>query len=251
MWQTIFGSPLYETDTLMVRQNALFRWLIFKTYQPPPASPSHTGVQTLIHRYFPAYFPLAYIPAMTLAYRSTPGNVCLLGLGGGGIAHALQPYRQHHLITAIEYQQSMIEVALTYFKLKHIRALDIIHQEAYAFLQQTQTSFQHVLVDLNDGLFFPKSCSQADFFKRCYACLVPQGSLAINIANPHEYQPILTHLRSCFGVSTLAIPIPKTTNVVVIAYKHPSIEPLVQTLLTQQRLRRLIWDPSWGYMSKI
>ena len=83
MWKTFAGRCIYASPNgAKVYQNLRYRWLTLGS----------DAIQTLLHRYQPQHFGLNYVNQLTFAAKHTPGDSCLLGLGGAGVAHALAPY---------------------------------------------------------------------------------------------------------------------------------------------------------------
>jgi spermidine synthase len=227
-------------DEAKVYQNMNYRWLTLGS----------DALQTVIHRRHPERPILPYISPFTLAAQIIPGPSCLLGLGGAAAAHALNPYLNGFQLDAIEQSSDVIDIAHTYFMTSRIRHLNVIHQEAFSFLQHTTSRYQHLLVDLFNAHTFPTQCQNANFFEYCRNALMPEGVLAVNLANPDEQWPIFNWIRTHFQHSTITMPIHGTANLVVLAYRGASVNPLLSLLKENSRLKQLVWDAKWGYMAE-
>jgi len=241
LWKTYAGRCIYRhLNGIQVRQNMTYRWLTFNS----------DAIQTLISRRHPERHGLEYIHALTIMARINPAVSCLLGLGGAGVAHALAPYLGTIPLDAIENNIEIIEVCSRYFLIERIKNLHIIHQDAFLYVQNTTARYQHLMVDLFNASSFPTHCSNVEFFGYCHRMLLPDGILAVNLANGYEQWRIFTHIRTHFEQCTVAIPIKGTQNMVVLAYKGVSVRPLLSTL-TKQGLTQLTWDSTCGCVASL
>lgn len=242
MWKTFLGRGIYKDSSgVIVWQNLSYRWLTLES----------DAIQTLINRRHPERAGLQYIPALMMAAQVMPATSCLLGLGGAGVAHALAPYFQNSRLDVIESNLEVIKIADAYFMTGQLKHLNIIHQDAKLFVQSTHTQYQHVMVDLFNAHTFPEHCNTSVFFANCRRILLPEGILAVNLANTHEQWPIFSIIREHFQYCTVAIPVKGSANMVVLANKGKSVEPLLE--LCKQRFHKinLTWDSKWGWIADI
>ncbi len=227
---------IYQQDDIHVYQNGSYRWLTFNS----------SAIQTLINRHKPHRIELTYIRAMTLATDYLSGPSCILGLGGGGIAHALSRKNPHMPIIAVENNATVIDVASSFFMTNTLSNLSIFHQDAFTFIKNHQTRYQHMFIDLFHADEFPKHCATPDFIEHCQRLLLPQGILAINIVNAQHCIDFFNQLRRYFSNQTIIIPVHGATNVVILAYHDTSITPLLTWIKHHQPLKKLTWTPQWG-----
>lgn len=241
-WKTLAGRCIHQgLNEARVHQNMAYRWLTLGS----------DALQTVVNRRHPERPVLRYIQPLIIAAKKMPGDSCLLGLGGAGAVHALAPHLNGFQLDVVEQSADVIEIAHTFFLTSHINPLQVIHQEAFSFLQHTTSRYQHLLIDLFNAHFFPTQCSSADFFMHCREVLLPGGILAINLANPLEQWPIFNLVRIHFQHCTLAIPVKGTANMVIIAIKGTSINPILSLLKQNTCLKHLVWDSRWGHMAQI
>jgi spermidine synthase len=238
-WKTWGGRCVYwHSGGARVHQNFAFRWLTFD---------DSTVLQTLINRRYPARSALPYLRQLTLAARAQPGDSCLLGLGGAGVAHVLAPYAMP--LTAVEQDAGVIDVAAAFFMTHQLPNLNILQDDAALFVQNARARYQHLLVDLYQADAFPTECYHADFFGHCRDLLLPHGVLAINLANLTHEWGILDHVRAHFPLCTVLLPVRGSKNLVILAYKGPSIHPLLALIQRERGLRALDWRREWGYVA--
>lgn len=234
-WQTYFGTRIHRSPNgVEIYQNLFFRWLTFGS----------SAIQTLNYRYQPAKANLAYVKFLTVAARFQIGKTCLLGLGGAGVAHVLAPYLLDESIDAVEKNAEVIELATKYFMIQEIKNLNVIHQDAAIYIQNTTTKYQHILVDLFNANSFPRHCNNLNFIESCQQSLLPNGVLAINVANLHEQESIFHYMRQQFKHCTVVLPVAKTTNVIILGYNGSSLNSFL-TLLSHN-IKKLTWDTKWG-----
>lgn len=242
MWKTLGGRCIYQAPNgAKVHQNIFFRWLTLGS----------DALQTLINRRSPEKPELGYIHQLALAVRAQPGECCLLGLGGAGVAHALATYLGDIKIIAVENNLDVIKIASTYFMADKLKNLTIIEQDANLFVQQCNTRFQHLLVDLYESHAFPTQCNTLDFFINCKRLLLPDGILALNITNIQEQSSLFNYLREIFCQRTVTLPVKGAANMIVLACNSSTIAPLLDLLTNSGDLKELKWDTRWGCIARI
>ena len=242
LWKILGGRCLYDASSgVRVFDNYFFRWLQLDS----------DALQTVLNKFYPQKAGLNYINALVFMARGTPGDCCMLGLGGAAIAHALSPYMANFKITAVEFNSEIIRLAPRFFMTDRLANLEIIHDEASAFVSHSSQSFQHIMVDLFNANSFPGSCNNEQFFADCKQRLCPGGTLAVNLANRHEQKPIFELIKKQFSGATVAIPIKNCANLIVVATKDCSITPLLNHFKNSKQLKQLAWDEIWGCVAEL
>jgi spermidine synthase len=242
MWKTIGGRCIYHTPSgAKVHQNFLYRWLTFES----------SAIQTLINRRYPAKPKLRYIHHLTFAARIKPDSCCLLGLGGGSVAHTLSPFLTDFQLHIVENNADVIHIAANYFMINQLKNLEIIQQDANEFVHQATAKYQHLMVDLFDAHSFPLHCNTIEFFNQCRHLLAPNGILAVNLANLQEQWPVFNHISACFKQRTVALPVKGTANIIILALNGPALRPLLDLLNESGYLKKLYWNAKWGCVAHI
>ena len=238
----MFGHCIYKSaQGVRVFQNPLYRWLHFES----------RAIQTLINRYFPYKPGLSYLNPLILPVQIQPEDCCMLGLGGGGAAHALSSYLGDFKLVIVEANSEVIDIAHRFFMIGELKNLNIIHQDASLFVRNCNTKFQHILVDLFTAKSFPTQCHSEEFFIHCKQLLKPGGLLAINLANRQEQWPIFQLIQKQFPRSTIAIPVTDSANMIILAQNSHSITTYLDILKKSKKLQGLVWDAKWGCIAKI
>lgn len=237
-WKTFRGQLLHDTALgAIVYQNRSYRWLSF----------GGGGIQTCIHRRYPENPVLSYIKPFIAAARISPGDLCLLGLGGAGVLHALAPYCLEMNTHAVESNATVIQLASDYFMLERLPSLCVEHQDAAQFLKTSSGGYQHLLVDIFTENGFPEQCRSLSFFEDCKRVLLRSGVLAFNLVDLKREALLVRHIRDVFQGATLILPIKKTSNVVMLAVNGASIMSIIEKL----HLKKTIWRPQLGYIGFI
>jgi spermidine synthase len=236
------GRCIHDAENgIKVYQNPFYRWLTF-------GSPA---IQTLINRRHLERPGLSYINYLKIPLCARPGDSCLLGLGGAGIAHAVAPYIGTSSLLAVEHDAHVIKIANDFFMSNRLKNLAIVHQDAEKFVRETKTYFQHLIVDLYGAVAFPEHCNTPEFFESCRGLLDSEGVLAVNIANCSEHKPILEHIKSGFSSRTVLLPVKGTSNLIILACKGPTINPLLNLIKKNNALKKLTWDAQWGCVAQL
>jgi len=242
VWKTFAGRCIYQSPQgIRIFQNILFRWLKFDS----------EALQSVLNRYAPHKPQLDYIKFFITAAQLQPDDCCMLGLGGGGVAHALSPFLRQSKLIIVENNSEVIDLAQSHFMLNRLKNIAITHEEASLFMSNNTYKFRHLLIDLFTADNFPAECSTEEFFANCKQSLKPEGILAINLANSREHLRLFQLIQKQFLHSTLVMPVPGKGNLVVFAQNCVTISPFLTLLKEHKRLKELYWTDTWGYVGKL
>lgn len=234
MWKTKLGTCIYTSPSgYKVYQNLFYRWLTLGS----------NALQTVINRRNPHKPVLYYLPALTLMARKSPGTICLLGLGGAGIPLMFD----NTPLIAIDNSEEVIEIAKRFFMINHLKNLTIVHENAINYVQNCNTTFPHLIVDLYNANHFPPECAHETFFNACKQILTENGFFAINLANIREQYFLFQQVKKQFN-NTLVIPIKNSANMVVYAAKTENKDLFINKMKETAAFKRIIWVDSWGYV---
>jgi spermidine synthase len=240
--KTFFKRCIYQSKSgIKIYQNPLYRWMTFST----------KPIQTLINRYNPTKPQLTYYPPLALAAYTQPGNSCLLGLGGGGMVHMLSNTLNGYTFDVVELSEEVVSLSKQYFGLDTLQGFNLHQQDAVEFISQTKTSYQTIMIDLFDDNALPEQCTTDSFFLDCYNKLKADGVLSINIANGKQQWDVLMKLKPLFEQGLISIPIDGSANIVMIASKTKTVEPLLDMIYATQTIQSQSWDPDWGYIIEL
>lgn len=242
MVQTLGGRCLYRGESgIRVMDNGLYRWMMFES----------NAIQTLLFKAAPHTRGLRYIDALTFMAKALPGEICLLGLGGGAAAHALSRYLAEHKLSVVELNEEVIYVARQFFMMDMIANLNIIQAEAEAFVLNCQQHFDHLLIDLYDAYQYPDNCNKTGFFGQCQRILTDDGVLAINLANQLDHRPVYELIRDQFSGKTIVMPVTARENMVIAAYNGDKLQTLLDQFSEHKSIKKLSWDATWGCVAEL
>lgn len=225
----IYKSP----QGILVYQRHRYRWVLFNDLY----------IQTMIDTKKLERPLLPYLNPMLKLLSITPGQLCLLGLGGGGAIHALNPFL--HQITVVEKYQEMIDIAKNFFFVKETPNLSIVCDCAANFLKQNQAQFQHIIVDLGDKYGFPGVCQNLEFFSNAYKCLTDNGLLILNLTHHSQIKDFFHLLQTVFNQRPFAISAQGNWLLVVVKGALAR-ERLIEQLNKAQLIKSFSWDVEFG-----
>ncbi len=111
-----------------------------------------------------------------------PARVLVLGLGAGSAVHILhQEWILPCMITGIEKDPVVLDLARQYFALQEGPQLKILQSEAAAFMNHCQEGYDLVLVDLFIGRHVPEAFSGPVFWDNLQKCCQKGGKVIFNI----------------------------------------------------------------------
>ncbi|QFU21411.1 fused MFS/spermidine synthase [Shewanella eurypsychrophilus] len=142
-----------------------------------------------------------YLQAMLLVLLFIkPKRVIILGLGGGGLIHALRNFDRGLKVTAVELRQGVIDIAKRYFQLPIGKKLTVEHQDAKQFLAKREHKKADVIfADIYDGQGVDESQLTEAFIADAAAMIKADGYLVLNCWKEHSQNlALLGHLQKHF-----------------------------------------------------
>jgi len=236
----MIGKRIYKSlDNICVYENRKYRWVLF----------DKRFIQTLIKKRQPSKPMLPYIKTFLIFTDFFPGQICLLGLGGGSILHTLAKNKQHASMTIVEKYAEMIHIAKTYFDLPQPFNYQILCLPAEEFVTESTQSYDHLLIDLGDKNGYPKECQTPFFFEHCYRILKSKGLLALNITHHAQMNDFKAILQDIFHQAPVAFS--AKGNWILFIGKGISKDELMQKLIDEHLLKKWVWSHQYGEISLI
>ncbi|NRD75414.1 spermidine synthase [Shewanella sp. VB17] len=183
-------KTLYQSEDaygpLLVLEDKHMRVLSFgdndeqsKLLKAEPHLPQHTYLQAML-------LVLLFIK---------PKRVIMLGLGGGGLIHALRHYDTGIKVTAVELRSDVIDIAKRFFQLPIGKKLTLIHQDAAEFLAQADHKKVDVIfADIYGADGVDESQLSECFIKNAAAMIKADGYLVLNCWKEHSQNRTLLSL---------------------------------------------------------
>ena len=104
----------------------------------------------------------------------------VLGFGCGDCAFRIKKYFPHALITGVEVDEKIIEIAKAYFNLNKLKNLNLVVEDGVKFVSNTKEKYDLVLVDAYLGKKVPKVFKSERFFKNLIKVLNKDGMVVFN-----------------------------------------------------------------------
>lgn len=124
-----------------------------------------------------------------------PKRVCILGLGGGTLLHALHHAVPAVHITAVELRQEVMDAAELYFKLPKGKRITLEVANAIDYMAEgLPKKVDLLMTDLYNTNGMDRSVLQASFIKNCADNIKEDGWLALNCWVDDKYNQELTNL---------------------------------------------------------
>ncbi|WP_299492473.1 fused MFS/spermidine synthase [uncultured Shewanella sp.] len=180
-----------EYGPLMVLDNKETRILAFaendeqsKLLKLTPHIPQHTYVQAML---------------LVLLFCQ-PKRVMILGLGGGGLIHALKHFDAGIKITAVELREQVINLSKRFFQLPQSKKLTLVHQDASVFLTENDhKKVDVVFADIYGADGVDESQLSLEFIESCAKNIKEKGFLVLNCWKEHsQNQALLAYLQRYF-----------------------------------------------------
>lgn len=114
-------------------------------------------------------------------------NVLILGFGGGSIASLLiDTFQKNCIITGVEADEVVIELAEKHFNIERFKNLDIYKTDAYTFVSGCTQKFDLIAVDIFVEDETPEKFSDNQFLLSISNLLTPTGIICYNRMLPVE-----------------------------------------------------------------
>jgi spermidine synthase len=108
-------------------------------------------------------------------------DILVLGVAGGSVIKTLTDEIQYKgKITGVEIDPEIIKIANEYFKLNEIPNLDIVIEDAYAFVLKTNAKYDLIIVDIFQDTIMPCFLFEKMFLERIGFLLKSKGFILFN-----------------------------------------------------------------------
>lgn len=114
-------------------------------------------------------------------------SILVLGLGGGTVIELLSGRYPRADITAVDIDQTIIDIAKQYFQIDTISRLRMLRKDASKYIHTTR-HFDMIIVDLFIGREIPSFVSSVSFYRNLKKMLRRSGVLMLNFLRELEYQ---------------------------------------------------------------
>jgi len=164
---------------------------------------------------------LAYTRAMMafLLFNPEPGEVLMVGLGGGSLAKFMRKRRPETRMTAVEISTRVVAAARAHFFLPEDDGqLQVIVGDGAEYVPAHPGSADVILLDGFDAGCQAESLATLDFYRACGRALKPGGVLAVNLwGRDPDFVTWFSRLVAAFDGRVAWLPVMGKSNVVAFA----------------------------------
>ncbi len=198
----------------------------------------NAGVQSVILPDNPDEIYFNYIKAYRASDEINPMIRSALMVGGGGYTFP-RDFLKHSLeakVDVVEIDPKMTEIARKYFFLKDNPRMQIFHQDARSFLNESNKIYDVIFLDAFNSLTPPPHLTTLEFMSKLYSHLSDKGFLMINLVsslssdNSDFLSMEINTLKRVFSTVKLykiePVSLDKVQNIMVIAYKEDFQKPI-------------------------
>lgn len=119
---------------------------------------------------------------LSLAWRSQPENIYVIGFGGGRIPLVFYHYFPDMVIESTETDQTVVDIAKKYFGIIPDERMRIFIKDGRQFLTESNKHYDFILIDTYSGSgIHPYHISTKEFYKICKFHLQTSGVVATNL----------------------------------------------------------------------
>ncbi|OBT06911.1 spermidine synthase [Shewanella sp. UCD-FRSSP16_17] len=176
-----------------------------KILKAQPHIPQHTYIQAML----------------AVLLFSQPKSAIILGLGGGGLIHALRRYDAAIKLTAVELRSPVIDIAKRFFQLPIGKKLNLVHQDGTEFLAEgNHKRVDIIFADMYIEQGVDEKQLTVEFIAHCHQSLKADGFLVLNCWKEHSKSELLKQTLSMHFANVYAT-LTGGGNWVVYASKQP------------------------------
>jgi len=151
-------------------------------------------------------------------------NVLLLGLGGGSVVQTLrEDFHFIKKITAVDFDQTIIDIALNNFNLKNDDNLEVTNEDALVYVKNHTQKFDLIIVDLYIDDIVPSAFYTKGFWEDVNEIITKNGSFLFNacIFNENSEQQmhdLIRYLKESNSIEQFNYV--ENTNTVIVGKNH-------------------------------
>lgn len=197
------------------------------------------SVQSEMNIDLPDELFLSYTRAMMsfLLFEPSPGNIAMIGLGGGSLAKYCYRYLPQTEITVVEINPDVIALRNEFAIPADDLRFEVLLGDGAEFVADAARQFDVLMVDGFDAGGLPVKLSSQRFYDDCFASLADSGIMVVNLwaGYPH-YDECLTRIYNSFADCVLIVDAEDSLNKIVLAMKSVELFPSLSTIRHHAKL---------------
>ncbi len=140
-------------------------------------------------------------------------SVLVLGMGAGSVVQTIREnFQSNAQITLVEIDETIIEIARKEFDIERYGNLEIVHSDAFDYLEKTPEKFDFIIVDLFILDKIPVQFTEAISLKNIAQKLNKNGKLIYNTMTETMPKTVLQRLKNELEKNGLEISILENVN---------------------------------------
>jgi spermidine synthase len=174
-----------------------------------------------------------------LLLQPRPGNITMVGLGGGSLVKFCRRHLPFAAMTVVENNPAVIAMRRDFGIPDDDAGLRVLADDGAFHLRSAAGGIDVLLVDGFDGSGQPSQlCTQA-FYDDCFRVLAPGGVLVVNLHADHPEHDLFTHrIANSFDGNAMQVIARDKSNCVVFAARRRPV--------TLESLRSTQWKSELG-----
>lgn len=155
-----------------------------------------------------------------LLFKPDPGNIAMIGLGGGSLAKFCHRYLPRTRIQVVEINPHVIALRDEFHVPPNDERFTVVQGDGAQFVRLRSTRPDILMVDGFDSQGLPSRLCSQRFYDDCADMLQPDGIMVVNLHYGHaSYERHLERIRSSFNDTVLVIDDGEMSNSIVFACK--------------------------------
>ncbi len=192
------------------------------------------AIQSAMRIREPYALHLEYTRAMMmfLLLLENPGEICLIGLGGGSIAKYIHHYLPVSRLLALEVSADVVAAARGYFLLPDDDdRLQVRIGDGAAHVHANKASMDVLLVDGYDANRIVEALATESFYRACRDALKPRGVAVFNLwGSDRFFDTYLSRIETAFEGRVLQLPAERKGNIQIFALAESASLPSLAVL---------------------
>jgi len=180
-------------------------------------------VQSSMRLSRPYDLELSYTRSMMafLLFQATPGNVLMVGLGGGSVAKFVRHHMSDARVRVLEIDPQVVAIARQCFMVPaDDDRFEVIIGDGAEYMARDDIRADVIMVDGYDADSHVEALATREFYADCRARLTPGGMLVVNLwGGDREFNDVLKRIEEAFPDGTLCLPARKLGNVIAFGFR--------------------------------
>jgi spermidine synthase len=172
---------------------------------------------------------VAYTRSMMafLLFKPDPGEILMVGLGGGSLAKFVYHRLPRTRTVAIEVNPRVVTVARQFFQVPHDDdRLNIVVADGADYLQSDDTRADVIVIDGYDAESQVEALCTPAFYRDCARALGDAGILVVNLwGGDRNFTTCVNRLSKAFDGLVACLPAGKPGNIAAFAFKRSPGRP--------------------------